>query len=214
MKKLFWIMPLILLTITVFSCGNNSVPSTSITTQPPAGTVSEATVITSNIDITSTPSSTGNTQAPNIKNVSVIAEKNNVAVGDSFEVVVAVDIMKEMSRGATCGLAWTPSNLVECTKVADGDFFKDFGPVDIGVSGTKAIHNDDGIVDTMAQFCTGEPVDSGAAGKGVLYIYYFTAKEKGEVTFSIPKDSLVISNVTADASITVEAYNTATVTIK
>jgi hypothetical protein len=222
-RKLLLVIPLLLLGILFLSCGGGNGNTTtntnaSTTTSTPDYTATEATTKTSNIDITATtPINTNTSSSKPVKNVSVMVEKNKVSVGETFEVVIVVDIMEAMSRGATCGLSWTPSSLVECTEASDGDFFGKFSPVDIGASGLKAVHNDQGIVERMAQFCTGEPIDKGATGKGVLYVFKFTAKNKGQVTFSIPdteNNNCIISDVTAENAIVPEAVNPATITIQ
>jgi hypothetical protein len=215
LKKLFWLIPLVLLTLLAFGCGGNGTPTAvqPAPTQTTGGGATEVAPRTSSVTIPATPTAAGN-PAPQTTSVSVLTQKNTVAVGESFEVVVVVDILDKMSRGVECGFAWTPAGLVEGVDVADGDFFKEFTTVHMGASGLKAMHNDTGTVDVLAQVCTSEPFDAGAKGKGVLFIYYFKALQKGEVTFSVPKDSLSIGDVTGDASIKVQTFNAATIVIQ
>jgi hypothetical protein len=212
-KRLLWILPLLALMVLVSSCGGNPTPSSPQSTQSQEGSVAEVTQRASNVTLPpTTPTSAGN-PAPQVTSVSVVAQKNTVAVGEQFEVVVVVDILDNISRGAECGFSWTPGSLVKCTDVADGDFYKGFTTVHMGASGARAVHNDTGTVESLGQFCTSEPMDSGAKGEGVLFIYYFTALQKGEVTFSVPRDSLLVGDVNGDP-ISVQSYNSATVTVQ
>ena len=218
LKKFLVLIPSILLLLFSLSCSNSG---TAVkTTSSPTGTIAgvegsadEVTKKTSSIILTAT-SATGEVDETAVPYVSVIAGKDTVAIGESFDVVVVLNILDTMSRGAQCALTWTPSNLIECTEVADGDFFGDFSTVHIGASVSKGIHNDEGMIDNMGQFCTSEPLDSGAEGEGVLFIYTFTAKKSGQVTFTIPDDTLEISDVSGDSAIPIETINGTTITIQ
>jgi hypothetical protein len=142
----------------------------------------------------------------------VVPSSTTVSVGDTFTVEVVIDTDETMTRGAQCGLVWTPAGTVDCLEAEMADYYADWGAQTMGASGNSAIDNEAGKVANMAVYCTGTPRDEGPSGKGVLFRYQFEAVSAGTVSFTVSGTDQMIGDVlgtpieieSVDATVTVQ----------
>ena len=152
--------------------------------------------------------------------MSISPATQTVNVGDTFDVSVVATCTDAQTRGAQCGLSFTPG-ILECTSVSVGNFYGDWATAHGGSADPLMgfdIDNQGGTVSmvALAIFHILEPV--GPSGSGVLYIYHFHALQNGAAQLTLlqpgmsdnvgndigPSDGLQVNNgqVTVGASST------------
>jgi hypothetical protein len=171
-------------------CGSNNAALTTQISQPSKTTlnITSPSVVTTTAVDSPTPVlvSSPSTRAE----VGLVLSKETVKAGEVFTAEVLVKSLEEV-RGGSCDLSFDPA-LLECTKVEEGGFLRDFaesqGMSTINMPKAK-IDSEAGEITGMGIFIAGR-LPTGAKGQGVLCVYHFKALKDGVPAPRITKITL------------------------